>query len=167
MHVIDKEELFKCKKQKPETEIVQPFKKLIVIDITKENTIKSEFVREEKDLVEFMPCLEALPRFRRTAAAAGAALPPRDCDAHQQSVYTRARSSSANRMQFEITPLTMSAGRSPTHPSSQARRSPPPCRRCHHHAAPRRAAPRLACARYDIPNKTVLLWKPPLASQSQ
>ena len=110
------------------------FKKLIVIDITKENTIKSEFVREEKDLVEFMPCLEALPRFRRTAAAAttaraaGAALPPRDCDAHQQSVYTRARSSSANRMQFEITPLTMSAGRSPTHPSSQARRSPPPWR---------------------------------------
>ena len=124
------------------------FKKLIVIDITKENTIKSEFVREEKDLVEFMPCLEALPRFRRTAAAAntaraaGAALPPRDCDAHQQSVYTRARSSSANRMQFEITPLTMSAGRSPTHPSSQARRSPPPCHRCRHHAAPR-----LACAR--------------------
>ena len=46
------------------------FKKLIVIDITKENTIKSEFVREEKDLVEFMPCLEALPRFRRTADAA-------------------------------------------------------------------------------------------------
>ena len=57
-------------KQKPETEIIQPFRKLIVIDICKENTIKSEFVREEKDLVEFMPCLEALPRFRRTAAAA-------------------------------------------------------------------------------------------------
>ena len=113
------------------------FKKLIVIDISKENTIKSEFVREEK---EWSSCLASKLCLVFVARLLP---PPRDCDAHQQSVYTRARSSSsANRMQFEITPLTMSAGRSPTHP---ARQSPPPCRsrrRCRHHAAPR-----LACAR--------------------
>ena len=119
------------------------FKKLIVIDISKENTIKSEFVREEKEWSSCLAsklCLVFVARLLPPPLRAPP--PPRDCDAHQQSVYTRARSSSANRMQFEITPLTMSAGRSPTHPSSQARRSPPPCHRCRHHAAPR-----LACAR--------------------
>ena len=81
-------------KQKPETEIIQPFKKLIVIDISKENTIKSEFVREEKEWSSCLAsklCLVFVARLLPPPLRAPPpppALPPRDCDAHQQSVYT-------------------------------------------------------------------------------